>query len=97
MAIQEPRPILAEQTSARSRNGVLYARVSSKEQESGFSILAQEQLLAAYALQLNLKVERFSDVETAQTVGRPGFNALVAYLRTPPDCPHETTSATRLL
>src|SRR5690242_7075078 len=86
MSIQEPRPILAEQTSISSRNGVLYSRVSSKEQELGFSILAQEQLLAHYALQQNVKVVRFSDVETAKTVGRPGFNALVAYLRRHPGC-----------
>ena len=86
MPIDETRPIKAEQITGSSPAGVLYARVSSKEQELGFSILAQEQLLAAYALQLNLKLERFSDVETAKTVGRPGFSAMVAYLRKHTDC-----------
>ena len=51
--------------TGKSRPAVLYARVSSKEQELGFSILAQEQLLDSYAAQKNLTPVRFSDVETS--------------------------------
>ena len=65
---------------------VLYARVSSKEQELGYSIAAQQELLRRYASERNLTVEEFSDVETAKAVGRPGFIAMVAYLRKHPDC-----------
>src|SRR5258707_13465401 len=65
---------------------VLYARVSSKEQELGYSIAAQQGLLRRYASERNMAVEEFSDVETAKAVGRPGFIAMVAYLRKHPDC-----------
>ena len=63
------------------REAVLYARVSSKEQELGYSIAAQQELLRRYAAELNLNVTEFCDVESAKTVGRPGFAAMVAHLR----------------
>ena len=46
---------------------VLYARVSSKEQEKdGFSIPAQQKLLRQYASENGISVVReFTDVETA--------------------------------
>ena len=68
------------------RKAVVYARVSSKEQELGFSIDAQRNLLLRYASERNFKIEEFSDVETAKTVGRPGFNAMLSYLRKQRDC-----------
>jgi len=68
------------------RKAVLYARVSSKEQELGYSIAAQEELLRRYGAERNLSVEEFSDVETAKTVGRPGFAAMVLYFGKQPDC-----------
>jgi len=66
---------------------VLYARVSSKEQELGYSICAQQELLRGDAAQHSLVLQQeFVDVETAKTAGRPGFNEMVAYLRAHPAC-----------
>lgn len=68
------------------RKAVLYARVSSKEQErEGFSIPAQLKLLNEYAQLHELKVAKeFVDVETAKNDGRTNFAAMVAYLRKTP-------------
>lgn len=62
---------------------ILYARVSSKDQEKeGFSIPAQLRLLREYAVHHGLTVaEEFIDVETAKQSGRPAFAAMVAYLK----------------
>ena len=62
---------------------VLYARVSSKEQEKeGFSIPAQLKLLRSYAADQNLSVTReFVDVETAKQAGRSSFGEMLAFLR----------------
>src|ERR1043166_2972279 len=68
------------------RKAVLYARVSSKDQELGYSIAAQQALLRQHGSELQLSIEEFSDVETARTVGRPGFNAMLAYLKKHPEC-----------
>lgn len=64
---------------------VLYARVSSKEQEQeGYSIPAQLKLLKDYAQKNNLKIVRvFEDVETAKQSGRAYFNEMVKFTRTP--------------
>ncbi len=79
------KPILGAATNG-AHSAVLYARVSTKEQEQGYSILAQQRLLEAYGRNLNLSIESFSDAETAKTVGRPGFNAMLAYLKKHPGC-----------
>jgi site-specific DNA recombinase len=65
---------------------VLYARVSSKEQErEGFSVSAQLHLLRNYASSNNLTVSReFIDVETAKQTGRSGFNEMVQILKKAP-------------
>lgn len=62
---------------------VLYARVSSKDQEKeGYSIPAQQRLLREYALQQGIiVVEEFVDVETAKQCGRTAFTAMLAYLK----------------
>jgi site-specific DNA recombinase len=62
---------------------VLYARVSSKEQEKeGFSIPAQTKLLKEYATANNLDLAReFIDVETAKKTGRTGFGLMMAFLK----------------
>src|SRR6516225_5547374 len=67
---------------------VLYARVSSKDQErEGFSIPAQQKLLRAYAQEHHLTVAReFVDVETAKQAGRISFGELIAYLKATPTC-----------
>ena len=66
---------------------VVYARVSSKEQEKeGFSIPAQLKLLREYAVQRGFVVEKeFVDVETAKRTGRTSFGEMLTFLeRTPP-------------
>jgi site-specific DNA recombinase len=62
---------------------VIYARVSSKEQEKeGFSIPAQLKLLRGSAAEHRLTVvEEFVDVETAKRSGRPGFTAMVEFFK----------------
>src|SRR5690349_4424504 len=69
------------------RRAVLYARVSSKEQSLGYSILAQLQLLRPYGEQNDFAIdEEFTDVETANKPGRPRFSAMLRYLEKNPDC-----------
>ena len=65
------------------QEAVVYARVSSKEQEKeGFSIPAQLRLLHDYASQNRLSVAKeFVDVETAKQSGRAGFTDMLAYLK----------------
>lgn len=64
-------------------NAVVYARVSSKEQEKeGFSIPAQLRLLHDYASQNGfVVVKEFIDVETAKKTGRTGFAEMLAFLK----------------
>jgi len=66
-----------------TRQAVIYARVSSKEQaEEGFSIPAQLKLLREYGTEQQLEVQReFVDVETAKRAGRGGFGEMVEFLR----------------
>jgi Resolvase, N terminal domain len=65
------------------RPAVLYARVSSKDQErEGFSIPAQLKFLREYAQTHEFNVLReFVDVETAKTTGRKQFGEMVRFLR----------------
>ena len=64
------------------RTAVMYVRVSSKEQEQGFSIPAQRQLLSEYAQREGIHVvQEFEDVETAKRAGRTSFGEMVAFLR----------------
>jgi DNA invertase Pin-like site-specific DNA recombinase len=58
---------------------LLYARVSSKEQEKeGYSIPAQRRLLKDYAHKNSLKIVReFIDVETAKQAGRADFGEML--------------------
>ena len=68
------------------RQAVVYARVSSKEQEKeGYSIPAQLKLLMDYAAQEGFPVvQEYVDVETAKTAGRASFGDMVAYLKANP-------------
>jgi len=70
------------------RSAVIYARVSSKDQErEGYSIPAQLKLLREYAQKSDLKIEReFVDVETAKMAGRKNFGEMVRYLEENPGC-----------
>lgn len=65
------------------QEAVVYARVSSKEQEKeGFSIPAQLRLLHEYASQNRLIVSKeFVDVETAKQSGRTGFTDMLVFLK----------------
>lgn len=64
------------------QKAVLYARVSSKEQEKeGFSIPAQLKLLNKYAAENRLQViQEYVDVETAKKSGRTGFSKMISFL-----------------
>lgn len=66
--------------------GVIYARVSSKEQEKeGYSISAQLKLLREYAAVQGFAVAKeFMDVETAKQTGRTAFGEMVAFLKANP-------------
>ena len=70
------------------KTAVLYARVSSKEQErEGFSIPAQLKLLREYAVRNDLRlVSEFVDVETAKTSGRQNFGEMVKFFKHNRDC-----------
>lgn len=67
---------------------VIYARVSSKDQErEGYSIPAQLKLLREYARTHEFEIVReFIDVETAKTAGRKRFGEMVRYFRENPTC-----------
>jgi DNA invertase Pin-like site-specific DNA recombinase len=62
---------------------VLYKRVSSKDQEEGFSLAAQGELLEAYSKEHGFKVVGlFEESETAKSGGtRPAFQKMVDFLR----------------
>jgi len=72
-----------QQSDFSERSAVLYARVSSKEQErEGFSIPAQLKLLRSYAVEQGFTVvQEYVDVETAKKTGRTGFTEMVDFFK----------------
>lgn len=76
-----PKP--APAADPARKQAVIYARVSSKEQEKeGFSIPAQLKLLKEYAAANGFAVaQEYIDVETAKQTGRTAFGEMVAYLK----------------
>jgi site-specific DNA recombinase len=76
----------APATDPAPKQAVIYARVSSKEQEKeGFSIPAQLKLLKEYAAANGFAVaQEYIDVETAKQTGRTAFGEMVAYLKAHP-------------
>ncbi len=62
---------------------VLYARVSTKEQEKeGYSIPAQIRLLEEYAKRNGFEItKQFVEAESAKVSGRHAFNDMVAFLK----------------
>src|SRR6202166_3888874 len=70
------------------REAVLYARVSSKDQErEGFSIPAQLKFLREYASRNGFHIaQEFVDVETAKTTGRKKFGEMLAFFPRNPGC-----------
>jgi len=87
-------PKQKDKATARATQVVLYARVSSKDQEKeGYSIPAQQRLLREYALQHGVIVaQEFVDVETAKQSGRTAFTAMLTYLQR-----HQSTCRTILV
>ena len=81
-------------TAAHATQVVLYARVSSKDQEKeGFSIPAQLRLLRDYASNKGFVIaQEFTDVETAKASGRTNFNEMLLYLKK-----HQTACRTILV
>ncbi|HZQ67203.1 MAG TPA: recombinase family protein [Terriglobales bacterium] len=69
-------------------SAVLYARVSSREQErEGYSIPAQRKLLSDYARVCEFRVLReFIDVESAKNPGRKEFGEMLRLLQSHPEC-----------
>jgi site-specific DNA recombinase len=67
---------------------VIYARVSSKDQElEGYSIPAQMKMLRGYASENDFTVVReFVDVETAKMAGLRNFGEMVRFLEKTPNC-----------
>ncbi len=74
-------------SNTQAPKAVLYARVSSKEQEKeGYSIPAQVKLIRDYAARNGMAIAReFEDVETAKQTGRTSFKKMLDYLKTNPD------------
>ncbi len=70
------------------KTAIIYARVSSREQEQeGYSIPAQRKLLKNYAEKNGFGVLReFVDVETAKTTGRKAFGEMVEFLKKSKNC-----------
>src|SRR5262249_50897803 len=78
--------LIAAAADRVSRRAVIYARVSSKEQEKeGFSIPAQLKLLKEYAAANRFTIaQEYVDVETAKQIGRAAFGEMVAFLKAHP-------------
>jgi len=70
------------------KEAVIYARVSSKDQErEGFSIPAQRKTLTEYAARNDFQIVReFVDVETAKCAGREQFGDMISFMRNNPTC-----------
>ncbi len=71
----------------KNKQVVLYARVSSREQErEGFSIPAQLKLLKEYAMKHGFQiVQEYSDAETAKKTGRTNYNLMLDFLKNNPE------------
>jgi site-specific DNA recombinase len=76
-------PTSKTKTVSRPTEVVLYARVSSKDQEKeGFSIPAQLRLLREYTNSKGFVIaHEFTDVETAKESGRTNFGQMLDYLK----------------
>ena len=67
---------------------VLYARVSSREQQQeGYSIEAQVKLLRTYAAKSGMEIVReFIDIESAKAAGRKAFGEMLGFLGHSKNC-----------
>jgi site-specific DNA recombinase len=85
-AKKDDRP--GSHSPALRRHAIIYARVSSKEQDKeGYSIPAQLRVLRGYAAASHLSLMgEFVDVETAKQAGRPAFSQMMEFLKKSPAC-----------
>ena len=69
------------------KQAVIYARVSTKEQEKeGYYIPAQLALLQDYAQRNNITVmQTYTEAETAKKAGRVAFTQMKDYLKATPE------------
>jgi len=69
-------------------NAVMYARVSSREQEQeGYSIDAQRKLIRTFASKSCFEIiHEFVDVESAKNPGRREFGKMVEFLKSCRNC-----------
>ncbi len=74
---------MKEQTGFnKERRGVIYARVSTREQQDGYSIDAQVKLLREYGEKNGIVLLReFIEVESASKAGRQNFENMVEFLK----------------
>lgn len=78
MRKEQKRPL----NSAASLDAVAYLRVSSKEQQDGFSIPAQRKMYNEYAKNYSINVvDEFVDIESAKKAGRKQFNRMLEALK----------------
>ena len=69
-----------------TNKAVAYVRVSSREQEKGYSLTAQEKLLRKYAKDEGFEiVEFFREAMSAKKSGRKQFNLMLKYLKSHKD------------
>ncbi len=69
-----------------TNKAVAYIRVSSREQEKGYSLTAQEKLLRKYAKDEGYEiVEIFREAMSAKKAGRKQFNLMLKYLKSHKD------------
>ena len=68
---------------SQERTALIYARVSSKEQErEGYSIDAQLRILHDYAVQKGFQIiKEYVDIETAKQSGRVNFTEMIRFLK----------------
>src|SRR5438067_9024526 len=76
-------PLSKGTAAPQAVRAVLYARVSSKDQEKeGFSIPAQLRLLRDHAANKGFAIaQEFTDIESARESGRTNFTQMLWYLK----------------
>src|SRR5437773_12017753 len=81
-ATAAPRCVPHAKPQPAAPTAVLYARVSTSEQErEGFSIPAQVQLLREYAQQQGIDIlEEFIDIESAARAGRTACGQMMQFV-----------------
>lgn len=88
--VKEPRASASADGSRTLSRAIIYARVSTAEQErEGFSIDAQISLLREYAFCRGFNVaDQYIDVETAKKTGRTQFELMLKFLKAHPTVRH---------